>query len=61
MSFFEWVLNLPAAKHTRLKYHQPRTIVTYVRTLLAQMKDKHDWNYSFDKDFKFEGVEWCHN
>ena len=19
------------------------------------MKDKHDWNYSFDKDFKFEG------
>ena len=58
-TIFEWVSNLPA-HNTKMKYHQPTTVVAYVRTLLGHMKDKHDWNYSFEKDFNLK-VDWYHS
>ena len=51
---FEWISAIEAVK-TKIKYHQPRKLIIYVCTLLAQMKDKHDWGFSFDKVFNFEG------
>ena len=51
---FHWVSRLPTT-NCRYKYQQPRTLVAYIRTLFGHFKDRFDWNYSFGRDFNFDG------
>ena len=37
------------------KNYQPNTHANYIRTLLATMQERYNWNYSIDTDFSFKG------
>ena len=52
---FRFFADLKPARNSGLSDYQPQTLMCMVRSFFAHMKDNYDWNYTYQKDFKFEG------
>ena len=54
---FRWILErLLERTSSTSKYLEPNMLMTYVHTLMGQMKDVYDWNYAHDIFFNFSGM-----
>ena len=45
-------------KQGECPYYQPNTHAMMLRTLKSELSEKHDWQFSLDRDFKFRGGLW---
>ena len=53
-TIFRWISTKPVERGDRA-FHEPITVMQYIRTFLGHMKNLYDWNLTIDQDFDFEG------
>ena len=53
-TIFKWISTKPVERGDRA-FHEPITVMQYIRTFLGHMKNLYDWNLTLDHDFDFEG------
>ena len=52
---FNWISEKCPQRDGTGRYIQPKTTMTYLRTLLGHMKSTYDWRYLMETDFNFPG------